>query len=159
MSSKDLKESDKREFVRLKTRFPIEFAIVRLQGDLPGLDWQQATTVNVGKEGMCIETYNLAEPTIKFFRDQNILLDVRMKVPPQDPFIKVVCDVVWYKKEGEESNPKFVTGLRFRSIKKDELDRILFHARLFQSFSVLCVVLCIMAFVSLIIMAVMHYLK
>lgn len=160
MSSSESNQGiDNRKYARLRSNFPIEFAIVRLQGDLPGLDWQQGMTVNVGQEGMCIQTPNLTESTIKYFRDQNILLDVRMKVPPQTAHVRMVCDVVWYKKEGEDHNPKITTGLRFRSIRKHELDRIMFHSRLFSFLSAVGIVLCVIAFIALIIVGIMHYLK
>ena len=138
-----MNEKNLRKFIRLRSSFPVDFSIVRLQGDLPGLDWQQATTCNISQEGICIESANLTEPIIKYFRDQNVFLELRMKIPPHQPYIKAVCDVIWYDKLGSEEAPRFLIGLKFRSIQKNELDRIVWHARLFNVLSKLGIVVCV----------------
>ena len=155
MKSHRIKQLDQgpeqRRYVRLHSSFPVDFSIVRLQGDLPGLDWQQATTQSISQEGICIESFNLTEPTIKYFRDQSIFLELRLKIPPDKPYIKAVCDVMWYEKEGTEDNPKFIIGLKFRSIQQKELDRILWHARLFHFFTKLGISICIVIFLAVLI--------
>ena len=148
-----------RKYIRLRSSFPVDFSIVRLQGDLPGLDWQQATTENVSQEGICIESTNLMEPTIKYFRDQNIFLELRLKIPPDKPYIKAVCDVLWYHMEGTDDNPKFVIGLKFRSIQQKELERILWHARLFYSFRKIGIAVCVLIFLAVLIFEIRNHLK
>ena len=136
-----------REYVRLKSVFPVEFTIVRLQGDLPGFDWQLGQTRNISEEGLCLETNHLTESTIKFLSQQNIMLELRMFIPPTQPAIKAVTEVVWYKKEGE----KHIVGLKFRSIIKTELERILHHARWFKISSIAVIILAITLVIGLII--------
>ncbi len=148
---------DHRKYVRLRSSFPVDFAIVRLQGDLPGLDWQQATTQNISDEGICIETVNLTEPTIKYFREQNVLLEVRLKVPPDKPYIKAVCEVMWYKSDGNDRQLKFTVGCRFKSIHRQELERVLWHARLFRFYSRLGFALSIAVFLAILILGIKHH--
>ena len=150
-------DAEHREYVRLHSSFPVDFTIVRLQGDLLGLDWQQATTQNISLEGICIETHNLREPTIKYFRDENVLLELRMKIPPDKPYIKAVCDVMWYHRQGAEENSKFIIGLKFRSIQQKELDRILWHARLFHFFAKLGVFVCVAVFLAVLIYEIKNH--
>ena len=149
---------DIRKYVRLKSSFPVDFSIVRLQGDLPGIDWQQATTQNISQEGVCLETSNLTEPIIKYFRDQNVYLDLRMKIPPDKPYIRAVCDVMWYKVEGRETLPRIIMGLKFRSVQKSELERVLWHARLFKFYSNLGVAICVIISVVLLFFGIKYYL-
>ena len=146
---------ENRKYVRLESVFPVDFTIVRLQGDLPGIDWQRAQTNNVSEEGMCLETSQLTESTIKFLSQQNIMLELRMFIPPTQPAIKAVGEVVWYQKE----NDKFIIGLKFRSIIRSELDRILKHARWFKGVSTIAINISFIVFLGLLIFAMYTYFK
>ncbi len=145
--------AEHRKYTRLKSVFPVDFTIVRLQGDLPGLDWQQGQTKDISEEGICLETTNLTEPVIKFLNQQNIMLELRMFIPPTKPAIKAVTEVVWFKKEED----KFIVGLKFRSIIKSELNRILSHAHLFRISSKIVVAAAIIFLFGLIVLGVVTH--
>ena len=121
------KDSEKRKYQRLSSVFPIQFTIVRLQGDLPGIDWLEGTTRNVSQGGLCLETTQLTESAIKYLNKQNIFLELRITMT--DGSIKTVVEVAWYKKiEGDVPNLYFI-GVQFHSIHDSELNRILQHAQ------------------------------
>lgn len=120
--------ADNRTYLRLEYAVPVEFTIVRLQGDLPGLDWEKGSTSDVSKGGLCLKTNKLSESTIKFLDHQNIYLEVRMHLPLTAEPIKAVTELVWYKKD----NNKFVIGLKYRSISSIDAGRILKFAKLFR---------------------------
>ena len=124
--------ADKRQYIRLPSAFPVEFTIVRLQGDLPGIDWQLGHTSNVSQGGMCLETAELSETVIQYLQRQNILLELRVRVPFGGPPVKAVAEVAWYRKVGEEMPRSYIVGLKFKSIIAKDLDRILGRAKWLQ---------------------------
>lgn len=127
-----IEASDRREYIRLDSVFPVEFNIIRLQGDLPGMEWQQGYTCNISEGGLCLETVQVNESTLKFLLSQNIYLGIRMRIPITKPAIKAVAEVAWYSKEPNSHPEKFFIGLKFRTISRLELDRILKHARWYK---------------------------
>lgn len=152
---KELEAADRRQYKRYDSVFPVEYTIVRLQGDLPGLDLQNGSTRDIGKEGVCLETENLTESTLRYLRDNKIYLELRMSVPPSQPPIKVVAEVAWYHKESEGVMPRFSIGLKFRSIADTELQRLFQHAHWFKISSkfvviVSIVIVCILILIGMI---------
>ncbi len=140
MSEKEyqiLEEDDQRKYKRLSSSFSVEFTIVRLQGNLPGINWEKGYTCNVSKTGMCLETSHLSEATMKFLSSENIFLDLRIRVPLVSKLIKVVGEVVWFRKKEGEDQSQYYVGLHFRSIPPLSLKLMLRHAKVkkfFKSF-------------------------
>jgi len=120
---------DNREYLRLESAFPIEFTIVRLQGDLPGINWLNGCTRNVSKGGICLETDKLDEHTSKFISDENVFLELKLFVPPTQPPMKAVTEILWHKKM---SDNKMMLGLKFRTVAKTDINRLMKHAKWFQ---------------------------
>jgi len=117
------KEEDQRKYVRLKNVAPVEYTIVRLQGDLPGIDWQKGHTHNVSKEGLCLETEEISESTISFLGKENIYLDLRIHLPLHTKPVKAVGEIAWYERvSGEHS---YRIGLKYRSIAPENIKKIL----------------------------------
>ena len=149
MSEKeDLGSKENRQYVRLPEPLPVEFTIVRLQGDLPGLDWARGVTRNVSRGGLCLETKELSEAMIKYLAHENIYLDLRMSLPFQSPSIKAVGDIVWYRQDA--GDPKiFLIGVKFRSIIAKDLNQILRYARVisFSTRSLIWLSIAILGFI------------
>ena len=122
------RQDDKRRYVRLETVVPVDFTIVRLQGDLPGLSWQRGRTRNVSQEGLGLETDHLDESTIVFLSKEQIYLDVRLHVAGHKP-LKAVCEVVWHEPLGSEETDRYLLGLKFRSIAAQDLRILIGRAR------------------------------
>lgn len=116
---------DHRQYKRLKAAMPIKFSIVRLQGNLPGLGWENAKTHNVSKGGLCLETESLSPTIIKFLHDHNIFLDLEIFIPFASQPIKAVCDMAWYKTDATTGH--CMIGVKFRSIAPENVKKILKH--------------------------------
>jgi hypothetical protein len=121
--------SNRRVFVRLPSNFPVEYTIVRLQGDLPGITWQQGHTCNVSKGGLCLETGFLDESVWRFINRQHIYLEVKIHVPFVTAPVKAVAEVQWFRKIQEGDLTSYLVGLKFRSIIASELNQILRQAK------------------------------
>ena len=144
------KTIDHRHYIRLNSIFPVEFNIVRLQGDLPGMNWQQGYTSNVSRGGICLETTHLSETTLKFLAKENILLDLRINIPLVQPPIKAVGELAWYKRIEKEDTDHHLIGLQFNAIAPQDLNRILSRARWLSFSSQTAVILSIILFMSLV---------
>jgi len=119
---------DRRQYLRMKTSVPVEFTIVRLQGDLPGFDWEKGHTCNVSRSGLCLESTRLRESTIIYLSRENIYLELKIYLPGILEPIKAVGEVAWHQeKKGEPG--QFIIGLKYRSIIPSHLTKVLSHAR------------------------------
>lgn len=129
MNEKDMINSttEKRKYQRFAKKIPIEFVLAELQQSLmPGIDVQKGYTVNVSEGGMCIETPELSESTIKYLNQQHMLLNVNVFVPLSQQPIRLVGSVSWFEKISESSGTRYVIGIKFRSIKPQDL-KVLFR--------------------------------
>ena len=123
-SNQDIIASDKRKYIRLKKILPIQFTIVRLQGDLPGIDWENGETRDVSSGGLCLETKTLSDSTIRFLNQHNIYLDLRISTALKE-IIKSVAEVAWYEKIDNKNAHYYRIGLKFRSIAASDLNKII----------------------------------
>ena len=117
---------DKRQYKRLPSAYPVEFTIVRLQGDLPGIDWVKGQTQNVSTAGLCLETELLDDSTITYLAKENIYLDLRIQTPFSSSAVKTVGEVAWYKKE----DSRYTIGIKFRDIVEADLKKLLGRAKI-----------------------------
>jgi len=122
------RRKDKRRYVRLEKIVPVDFTIVRLQGDLPGLSWQRGRTRNVSQEGLGLETEHLDESTIVFLNKEQVYLEARLHVAGHKP-LKAVCEVVWHEPLEGKDTGRYLLGLKFRSIAAQDLRILIGRAR------------------------------
>lgn len=147
---------EKRKYIRIDGVFPVEFTIVRLQGDLPGIDWRHGQTSNVGEGGLCLETSEINDSIVEFLHRESVMLELKIPVPPTKPPIRAVGEIAWVKKIERAGPPLFYIGLKFRSISSVELDRLLWHARLFQVSAVWVFWTAVVIFLSTILLNVLY---
>ena len=120
---------DKRKYKRLDTSFPVEFGIVRLQGNLPGISLQRGSTQNVSRGGICLETEFLNESTLKYLDENEIFLEVFISTPLKRSPIKAVMHVAWRRQIRKADRDIFLVGLKFNSIVKQDLDLLIGQAQ------------------------------
>lgn len=143
-------DPDRRNYIRLKSVFPIEFSIVRLQGDLPGIDWEQGYTQNVSKGGICLETSHVSESTLRYLEKEHIFLEIRLLMPLHRDPIRAVTQVAWFRKDSDTNPPHYLVGLEFRSIAKYNIKRLMSHAQWFRISSKTAILAAMLLFMTLI---------
>ena len=116
---------EKRAFIRLKSSLDAQFTIVRLQGDLPGLDRQKGTVKDISRGGLGLRTDELSESTIKYLNKQNILLEVKVSVPSREQPLRVVGEVAWHNVDPSAKKKTYLIGLKYHSIKSEDLNLLL----------------------------------
>ena len=150
MKSAENDSVEQRKFRRLRTVLPIDFSIVRLQGDLPGIDALRGTTQNVSQSGICLETDLLDDSTLQYIFNNKIYLDMRIHLPPGLGSIQAVGEAMWYKRLEQESSIKYTIGMKFRSIAEIDLKKLLALASGIQYLLNLIVIIALIIFISLI---------
>lgn len=118
---------ENRKYQRFSRKLPLEFSLTELQeGLVPGVNQKQGMMLNVGKGGMCFECDHLRSSTITYLSQQNVLLDVTVFIPLVQKPLKLVGQVTWHQKVDEQENGKYIIGIKFRSIKSEDL-KLLFR--------------------------------
>lgn len=120
---------DQRAYIRLKSIFPVEFAIIHTPEDLLDIYWQQGYTCNVGKGGICLEMIASDEETLRRLEGGKATLELRIGIPLGAVPLKARAKVTWYEKAGEDAPGKYLVGLKFTSIAALDLSRMVTHAR------------------------------
>jgi hypothetical protein len=116
----DINVLDQRKFQRLKMECRVEFRQCFLHEQLLNMEWQNGVTVNVSKNGLCLETLNMTDQIIKYLRKQNAFLEVRFKLPLSLQKVRFVGEIVWYERDDNGKDALYRMGLKFRTISKDD---------------------------------------
>ena len=117
---------NRRKYVRLESCYPVEFSIVRLQGDLPGISCEKGFTQNVSEGGLCLETASLEYHVFKYLIDNHIYLELKIQAPLPLAPIKAIGEARWFR---ETTPGHYMIGINFRSIPKDYLGLLIGQTR------------------------------
>ena len=118
--------AEKRKFLRLAHRVPVEFRVLDQQQVLiPGVDEQRGHTCNVSKGGACIETETLGESTIRYLNQQSVLLHVSFFLPLTHQPVRAIAQVCWYERRELKEGVGYMLGLKFSSIKSQDVSALL----------------------------------
>ncbi|MCA9408266.1 MAG: PilZ domain-containing protein [Candidatus Omnitrophica bacterium] len=116
---------ENRKYKRLETHIPIDFTIVRINSELPGVDWEKGLTCNVSRGGLCLETDELSENTIRFLSKEGIYLDMRIHAPIASAPVKAVGEIVWHKSLDPKNSKHYMIGVKYQSITDENLNKIM----------------------------------
>ena len=148
-----------RQYIRSNVIFPVSFTIVRLQGDLPGMEWLKGSTQNVSRDGICLETIYLRDAVIEYIARERIYLDLRIQVVMGGPPIKAVGEVVWHQKMEDEVSSRYCLGLRFRSITDEDINQLMVRSIAFSRITGIVMAVCIILFIVVVIFRTFHHIK
>lgn len=115
-----------RKFSRLDWRYPVEFTTVSLGEELPEMEWMQGQTENISVAGMRLDSVGLAETMVKYIKETEVSLMLRLNIPTTELPVKAVGEVVWYR---VNDDGQLSLGLRFTNIAEQDLERILKYAQ------------------------------
>ncbi|MFH1479171.1 MAG: PilZ domain-containing protein [Candidatus Omnitrophota bacterium] len=118
------KKTDRREYVRLESVFPVEFQFLEKENHGSITDIMQGYTRNISKGGICLEvnTTDLGfEDTLK---RKDVDLNIRFHIPISHKETRAFGDIIWYKKIGFGYPAKYLIGFSFKEIDKNEINRI-----------------------------------
>lgn len=137
---------DRRIYKRLPTCYRVDFQIVRLHGDLPGIDWQAGACEDLSRGGLCLYTKALDYHVFKYLKNNNIYLDLRIFVPLIPAPIKAVGELSWFKEE----RGTYLVGLQWKSITRLNLNLMIGESRILDWIITLALASSTLLFISLI---------
>jgi hypothetical protein len=119
----DNAQSDRRQYVRLDSVFPVQFKIIAPDGT--GLtEWLQGFTHNVSRGGIQLDAAFLDAHSLELLRAPGGRLLLRIRMPLYRPAVAATAKVAWLKESGEEGQ-RYSLGVTYESIEKPGRRRIM----------------------------------
>ncbi|MFA5059450.1 MAG: PilZ domain-containing protein [Candidatus Omnitrophota bacterium] len=125
----DQSVSEKRQYLRLESVFPVEFSFARSAQATQTLDWHQGFTSNISKGGICLSVHIASEDIKKLLDTRGMPLQLRIGIPLGARSIKASADIMWSEHLKEVAPERYLVGLKFTNIDGKDLNRMLFHAQ------------------------------
>lgn len=144
---------DKRKYIRLKSIFPVEFRITAA----PGSAWQQGYTCNVGEGGICFETVHLDEAVIRQAGQENVDVELSMRIPLHRPPVPARARVSWFRRLDRKNAPHYMLGFQFTEIAYADCHRMLSQARLLRLSTRVLVLTVLILFLGFVISGFYNY--
>jgi len=119
---------EQRQYIRLKSIFPVEFAIIHSPQDVLDMHWQQGYTCNVSKGGICLETVLTDEDIVCRLQEGKAYLELRIRIPLGSPSLNARAEATWVQTAGDVPG-RYLIGLKFTSISSPDLNRMVRHAQ------------------------------
>lgn len=124
------KGTEKRVYVRLKSVFPVEFQFIPKEYNSHlSSEFRQGFTRNLSEGGMCLEVNNLREDFVEALISKKVYLALNINIPLSLNPVKATADYAWIKKVKESYPNKYLIGISYRTIDKQEQIKIIRHAR------------------------------
>ncbi|MBI5149842.1 MAG: PilZ domain-containing protein [Candidatus Omnitrophica bacterium] len=121
---------NKRQYIRLKSIFPVEFKMAAA-GHGPGRHpWYQGYTANVSEGGICLETSYFDESLFQHLGRENVTVELLLRIPMRSQPIRAKAKVAWLYRLERREVPHYQIGLQFSEIAYSDCDRMLRQARL-----------------------------
>ena len=120
---------EKRQYVRMKTVFPVEFMVVDERGEKISKHLLQGFTRDVSAGGICIEFKSFGKETEKELSSGTPALSLLINPPFALRPIEALASVAWIKKVEDGPTPSYHIGIRYTRIDASARRRIIGYAR------------------------------
>ena len=119
--------SERREYLRLDSVFPVQFCVLSPDGKTACSDWIQGFTSNIGKGGICLEVNSLRPEIAQVIKSQQAKLSLEIEMPLiRDP-INAQARISWVKDPFGRAN-KCLIGLSYELIDSKQNNKIMRYA-------------------------------
>ena len=116
---------EKRQYVRMKTVFPVEFTVLDERGEKSSGHLLQGFTRDVSAGGLCVELKSFAKETEADFSRPKAALSLSIDPPFAHHPIEALGIVAWFKKTG----PAYTLGVSYTQIDPKARRRIIRYAK------------------------------
>lgn len=120
---------EKRKYVRLESVFPVDYVIIDPDHPDKGDSWQQGFTCNVSEGGLCLNINKMDAALISRLTQGRVQLDLRIRIPLYLPPIRATAVIAWVDKVEDEIPSRYLIGLKFITIAKQDSRRMINHTR------------------------------
>lgn len=149
-------ESRQRNYIRLKSVFPVEFRKSDSSHVRPEGPWHQGYTSNIGKGGLCLEVLATGGCPALSDISSKALFELRVHIPLLNPPVKVIAELSWSEKDEKEDPPRYKLGLNYQSVDQADMKRLMVYARRLRFFSTGVMALFLLVISILLVMMVFY---
>jgi hypothetical protein len=111
---KKYRNIENRKFIRLRDSISLNMRLVDAQTEKIYSRQIEGSTLNISREGLCIESSTVTVDGVDIFNDamsDERLLEIEVKVPEEDTIIKTVGKVVWLDMTPKHKSFLFKAGV------------------------------------------------
>ncbi len=120
---------EKRQYVRMKTVFPVEFEVLNERGESQSQDLLQGFSRDVSQGGLCIEYKSLQKTSENAFAQPGTFLSLTINPPFSLHPIQAKACVAWSKTMNEILPARYLIGIRYTQIDEKARKRLLAYAK------------------------------
>ena len=119
-------DSDKREYIRLDSIFPVEFQFLTADTYKVFGNWRQAFTADVSEGGLCISASGLDEHELNWLKDSsNFVLGLKIHIPLFGVPISAMAKIAWISQDSGSLTGAYSIGLKYALIDMKDKKRIM----------------------------------
>jgi hypothetical protein len=111
---KKYRDIENRKFIRLRDSISLNMRLVDAQTEKIYSRQIEGSTVNISREGLCIESSTVTVDGVDIFNDamsDERCLEIEIKVPDEDKIIKTLGKVVWLDMTPKHKSFLFKAGV------------------------------------------------
>lgn len=120
--------TDKRQYVRLDTVFPVQFRLVTIDGKINLSDLLQGFTSNLSKGGICLCAHNFESRFLQLIKEHKVKFSLLIDIPFFKKPIPALALPVWTKEDAGEVNKCYI-GLSYEKIDSAANRKLMSYAR------------------------------
>lgn len=121
--------SERRQYVRMRTVFPVELEVFDEAGRKTSPHLLQAFTSNVSAGGLCVELKCFQNETEEIFNNPNSRLVLSINPPFSRHPIKAIGKIAWLIKQDKPFPPRYFIGVAYTEIEERSRARIVRYAK------------------------------
>ena len=108
-------QSERRQYVRLDSVFPVQFRFYSSDGIQPVSEWLQGYTSNVGKGGLLLHVHELSADLELLLKSRQVKIALKIEMPLNSPLVEARASIAWVSEKGAEGE-KHGIGLSYDQI-------------------------------------------
>ena len=111
---KKYRDIENRKFIRLRDSISLKMRLVDAQTEKIYSRQIEGSTINISREGLCIESSTVTVDGVDIFNDamsDERCLEIEVKVPDEDKIIKTLGKVVWLDMTPKHKSFLFKAGV------------------------------------------------
>ncbi len=120
--------SEHRKYIRLRSVFPVEYAMELTSQDSES-HWEQGFTFNISRGGIGLSINQIQEDFEQKLKAGNLKLLLKIRIPLFQPPIRAHGKVVWIQENKSHIPTRFLLGVEFTSVDPQDSQRMVEYGR------------------------------
>ena len=116
--------SERRNFIRIDTVFPVEFCFINKENKSTLSEWMQGYTNNFSKGGICIEAHNISSQTLVLLQSAGASLNIIITVPFSHRKTEAQVAIRWFEESASDKGT-YLIGVEYQKVDPAALGAIM----------------------------------